>query len=213
MPPPSKIIELRELLAAKYPTAPQKTTGCLPTEVAQIDAVLHGGLPMGGLTEIVCTTGGGLVLNALMRATQQRRGLMALIDGADTFDPAGASAAALTRLLWVRSQTAAQAVQAADLLLRDGNLSLVVLDLRSIPPQETRKIPSTSWYRLQRVVEPTTTVAVVLTSQPMVSGARPRLVLAAHFSLRAFECCQHDLLGRLQVDLVRGQEEPARRWA
>ena len=37
-------------------------------------------------------------------------------------------------------------------------------------------------------------------------------MLAAQFSLRAFECRQTDLLGRLQVDLVRGQEERAG-WA
>ena len=213
MPPPSKIIELRELLAAKYPTAPPRTMGCLPTEIASVDAALQGGLPFGGMTEVVGQTGSGLLLTALIRATQRRRGLLALIDGGNAFDLAGIPTAALSRLLWVRSPTAAKAVQAADLILRDGNLSLVVLDLRSVPAEETRKIPATSWYRLQRIVEPNSTAFVILTGQPLVSGARPRLRLTAHFGLNAFDCNQQDLLGRLHVELVRGQEDRVQRIA
>ena len=213
MLPSSKIIELRELLAAKYPAAPQKTSGVLPTEVALVDVALQGGLPLGGMTEIVCQAGGGLLLTGLIRATQRRRGLLALIDGGDAFDPAGVPKAALSRLLWVRSRTAAQAIQAADLLLRDGNLNLVVLDLRSVSPEETRKIPSTSWYRLQRVVEPTATAFVVLTGQPLVSRARPRLRLEARFNLDAFQHQQRDLLGHLHVTFLRGQEDRSRRFA
>ena len=215
MPSPSssKIIELKELLAAKYPAPPQKTTGCLPTEVAPVDVALQGGFSLGGMTEVVCAAGGGLLLTALVRITLRRQGLLALIDGGNAFDLAGLLKAALSRLLWVRSQTAAKAVQAADLILRDGNLNLVVLDLQSVPVEETRKIPSTSWYRLQRVVEPTSTAFVVLTRQPLVSGARPRLVLTARFGLNAFDCRQQDLLGRLPVELVRGHEERVHRIA
>ena len=215
MPSPSssKIIELRELLAAKYPATPQKTTGYLPTGVAPVDVALEGGLPLGGMAEVVCTAGGGLLLTTLVRATLRRPGLLALIDGGNAFDLAGIPKAALSRLLWVRSQTAARAVQAADLILRDGNLNLVVLDLRSIPDEETRRIPSTSWYRLQRVVEPTTAAFVILTRQPLVSGTRPRLLLTARFGLNAFDCRQQDLLGRLHVELVRGQEERVQRIA
>ena len=165
------------------------------------------------MTEMVCPSGAGLLLAALIRATQQRRGLLALIDGGDVFDPAGVPRAALPRLLWVRSQTAAQAIQAADLVLRDGNLNLVVLDLRSSLLAATHKIPSTSWYRLQRVVEPTATAFVVLTPQPLVSGARPRLVLEARFGLDAFNSHQQELTTRLQVRLLRGNEEHARQFA
>ena len=213
MPPSSKIIELRELLAAKHPGTPLKSGGFLPTGLIRVDAALQGGLPLGGMTEIVCMAGGGLLLAALIRDTHERSGLLALIDAGDAFDPCGVPRAALQRLLWVRSQTTVRAIQAADLLLRDGNLNLVVLDLRSSLPAETRKVPSTSWYRLQRVVEPAATAFVVLTSQPLVSGARPRLVLEGRFGLEAFNSHQHDLTTRLQVKLVRGHEEAARQFA
>lgn len=209
----SKIIELRELLTAKYPPTCPKTGGCAPTGISRIDAVLHGGLPIGGMTEIVCPVGGGLFLTALARSTLGRCGLLALIDGSDAFDPTGVPKAALRRLLWVRCHTVAQAVQAADLVLRDGNLGLVVLDLRSCRPEEVRKISSTSWYRLQRVVEPTSTAFVVLTAQPLVSAARPRLRLEARLGLGSFDRRQDDLLDQLHVELVRGQEERARQFA
>lgn len=210
---PAKIIQLRELLAAKFPATQPKTSSCLPCEARSVDTALGGGLPLGGMTEVVCAAGGGLLLNALVRATLRRRGLLALIDAADVFDPAGVPANALKRLLWVRSQSVAQAVQAADLLLRDANLSLVILDLCAAPTEETRKVPATSWYRLQRVVEPTATAFVVLTRQPMVVAARPRLLLEARFSLDAFDRRQSDLLTSLRADLLRGQEESQRRYA
>ena len=89
------------LLAAKYPVAPQKTTGYLPTEVAPVDLALQGGWPVGGMTEVVCAAGGGLLLTALVRATLRRQGLLALIDGGNAFDLAGVPEAALSRLLWV----------------------------------------------------------------------------------------------------------------
>ncbi len=185
----------------------------MPTGLKQVDELLHGGLPLGGMTEIVSPVGGGLFLTGLLRSTCQRGGLLALIDGADAFDPAGVPAAALARVVWVRTRQPAQAVQAADLLLRDGNLNLVVLDLRAAPVQETRKIPASSWYRLQRVVEPAATAFVVLTRQSLVSGARPRLVLAGRFTLQALDRRQADLGAQLEVALIRGHEEPVRQFA
>ena len=131
MPASSKIIELRKLLAAKHPDSLPKTTGFLPTRLARVDDALRGGLPLGAMTEIVCPRGGGLLLSALLISTLENRRLMTLVDASNSFDSAGVPAAALARLLLVRQCSAAQAVQATDLLLRDGNLSLVVVDLRS----------------------------------------------------------------------------------
>ncbi len=175
--------------------------------------MLAGGLAVGGMTEVVCPVGGGLLLATLARSTLGRGGLLALIDGSDAFDPAGIPRAALRRFLWVRCRTVSQAVQAGDLVLRDGNLGLVILDLRSCRPEEVRKIPSTSWYRLQRVVEPTLTAFVVLTAQPLVSAARPRLRLEGHLELGSFDCRQTDLLDQLHIELMRGQEACIRQFA
>ena len=54
------------------------------------------------------------------------------------------------------ARNALDAVKAVDLLLRDGNFPLVVLDLVLNDSAELRKIPQTNWYRLQRLVEAAT---------------------------------------------------------
>src|SRR5206468_4710380 len=101
---------------------------------------------------------------------------ISLIDGRDSFDPQPLGNSCLRHLLWVRCHKAFEAVKAADLLLRDGNFPLVIVDLVLNPPEELRKIPQTSWYRLQRLVEPTSAVCLVLTRHSMVSSAQLKIV-------------------------------------
>ena len=83
----------------------------------------------------------------------------------------------MQHLLWVRCEKASEAVKAADFLLRDGNFPLVILDLVLNPAEELRRIPATSWYRLQRLVEPTPTAFVVISRHNMVASARTKIVL------------------------------------
>jgi hypothetical protein len=195
----SNIAELRELLAAKYPQLPLRRAGSFATGIVRLDALLGEGLPLGGITEVVSHGGGGLLLTTLLTASTRRGTFLALIEAADTFDAAAWPPAMLARLLWVRGGTAERALKAADLLLRDGNLPLVVLDLRASPAAEVRRIPATSWYRLQRVVEPTATAFVVLTPHRLVSSARSRVQLEARFALDAFERQQTELLEEVEV--------------
>jgi hypothetical protein len=195
----SNITELRELLAAKYPQLPLRRAGSFVTGIPRLDALLGEGLPLGAITEVVSEGGGGLLLATLLTASASRCTFLALIEAGDSFDAAAWPQDKLARLLWVRGGTAERALKAADLLLRDGNLPLVVLDLRASPLAEARRIPATSWYRLQRVVEPTATAFVVLTPQRLVSSARARLQLEARFSLDAFERRQTELLAELEV--------------
>src|SRR5205823_130630 len=121
------------------------------TGLSNLDELLGGGLPLGGITEVTSSRGGGLLLISLLASARKSNSFVALTDGRDSFDPSESSEQMLARLLWVRCQTTAEAVKAADLILRDGNLPLVILDLRSNPVEELRKIPATTWYRLQRV--------------------------------------------------------------
>ena len=77
----------------------------------------------------------------------------ALIDGADAFEPASLNAADLLRLLWIRCSKASEAIRAADLLLRDGNLPIVLIDLRLLPQRELFALPSSVWHRLRMLAE------------------------------------------------------------
>src|SRR6185369_11459066 len=108
----------------------------------------------------------------------------------------------LSRLLWVRCRSAGEALKAADLLLRDSNLPLVLLDLAANPLAQLRKISATTWYRFQRILEPTSTVCLVLTPRAMVSPARTRVVLHSRFSLDVLESEPAELLRELKVEVT-----------
>jgi hypothetical protein len=126
---------------------------------------------------------------------------VALIDGRDSFDPEPLGNACLRHLLWVRCNKAFEAIKAADLLLRDGNFTLLIVDLVLNPPEELRKIPQTSWYRLQRLVEPTSAVCLVLTRQSMVGSAQLKIVLENLWTLETFE--KDNAISRLQFRIQR----------
>jgi hypothetical protein len=109
----------------------------------------------------------------------------------------------LRHLLWARCTKPIEAIKAADLLLRDGNFPLVILDLVLNAAEELRKIPSTSWYRLQRLVEPTSTALLIVSRRSMVGSAQIKLVLENAWALPTFE--QVHALSRLQIRVQRSQ--------
>jgi len=90
---------------------------------------------------------------------------VALVDALDAFDPQSHEAPLLQHLVWVRCRTLDEAMQAADILVRDANLSLVMLDLRGVEPRALRGVPATTWYRLQRALERTDMAMVVFTAE------------------------------------------------
>jgi len=126
---------------------------------------------------------------------------LALVDGRDSFDPQASGNEVLRHLLWVRCRQAAQAVQAADFLLRDGNFPLVVLDLALNPPEEVGKIPQTHWYRLQRLVEAAPTAFLILTRQSIISSAQ--LKMSLRNSWRLADLDETDLSRRLKIEVNR----------
>jgi len=89
------------------------------------------------------------------------------------------------------------------LLLRDGNLPLVILDLKFNPETQLRKIPATTWYRFQRLVETTSAVCLVLTPRPIVAPAKTRITLRARFSLADLERDSAPLLRELKMEVEK----------
>jgi len=191
--PRGSIVDLRNLLAERFPHAPASTETRLITGLSFLDQTIGGGLPKSAITELISppvSAGSASLIHALLHAAHRDRYFLALIDGCDSFDlsaSGGLGNSCLRHLLWVRCTTALEAVKAADLLLRDGNFPLVIVDLVLNPPGELRKIPQTSWYRLQRLVEPTSTACLVLTRQSMVSSAQLKIVLENLWTLETFE--------------------------
>ena len=179
LPVPTRLAALRHLLAERFPSVPRATGRVLPTGIPAIDDTT-GGLPLGAITEIVCAApscGGQLLFGQLLATTRATRTRVALIDGTDSFDPASFPADLLAHLLWARCTTTTAALHAADLLARDANLGLVVLDLRHAPDADLRRTPSTHWYRLQRAVESTDLALAVETPRACVPSAQVRFAL------------------------------------
>ena len=193
---PEILADLRRRLAESYPTAPRVAARALRTGLAAIDDAT-GGLPLGAVTEIVCTApscGSHLLLEQLLAATRATRTRVALVDASDSFDPSSFPADLLAHLVWVRctppipsakTSATAEALAATDLLTRDANLGLVVLDLRDFAERELRRTPASFWYRLQRAVEPADLALVVITPRATVPSAQLRFLLNTSHSATA----------------------------
>jgi hypothetical protein len=201
-----QIAALRQQLAARFPTAQRALGRTLATGIATIDESTGGGLPLSAVTEITCRTascGGQLLFQQLLAVTRQERRRIALVDSADNFDPASCPSDLLTHLLWVRGTGTALALQATDLLARDANLGLVVLDLRRAPESDLRRIPAPQWYRLQRAIEPTDSALVVFTPRASVASAQLRLELSSSFGPEVFQHERPALIARLSPVVQR----------
>jgi len=186
----NKLIDLRKLLAERFPHLTSPTTSTLPTNSDFLDRVSGGGLPKSAITELITpkqSAGSASFIHALLQSAQRDRHFVALIDGSDSFDPGSSDNAAFQHLLWVRCHKAFDAIKAADLLLRDGNFPLVIVDLVLNTPDELRKIQQTSWYRLQRLVEAVPTACLIINRQGMVASAQLKIVLENSWTLEALE--------------------------
>jgi hypothetical protein len=208
---PANVIQLRQMLSEKFPAAhlPLESsrpaeTRCRPTGLPQIDDPLRGGLPKGALAELSgtkkCSGSATLVREILSHAARQNE-IVTLIDAGDSLDVARIGERILSRLLWVRCRAADEALKAADLVLRDNNLPLVLIDLKLAPEKQLRKIPATVWYRFQRLVEETSAVCMILTPWPMVSPAQTRIALHSTFSLETLEKNADELLDELKLEV------------
>ncbi len=218
----TKIIELRQFLAERLPrarleVAPERIVpATLPTGIESIDQGLGGGLPQGAFTELVAPgegSGSAQFIHALLRHTASGGRFLTLVDGADSLDIDALEPEALAHLLWVRCRNTAEALQTTDLLLRDRNIALVVLDLKLNAAHELRRIPGTLWYRLSRLMEQHGGTVLVITPQPLVAGAAARIVSRTRLDHRDLERSPETLNLRFETEQRRVREAGARQTA
>ncbi len=97
-------------LAERIPSAltplPRVPYPVVPTGIREIDALLHGGFPVGAISEIVgpeCSGRTSLALAFVAGMTQEGK-VCAWVDVSDTLHPESAAAIGvdLSRLLWIR---------------------------------------------------------------------------------------------------------------
>ncbi|HEY2615543.1 MAG TPA: hypothetical protein VGI42_07515 [Chthoniobacterales bacterium] len=202
----SNIVDLRKLLAERFPQPLAPLSHCFATGVPAIDQLSGGGLPKSAITELSSanvSAGSALLIYFLLHNAHHTGHFLALVDGQDSFDPQPLGDARLRNLLWVRCTKAIDAIKAADLLLRDGNFPLVVLDLVLNAGGELQKIPQTTWYRLQRLAEGGPSAFLVLTRRSMISSAQLKLSLENSWTLADLE--QEDLSSRFKIVVQRIQ--------
>jgi hypothetical protein len=208
------LADLRSLLAERFqhtlPTAqpavppPAFSTG-LPAWDTQ-----SGGVRTGEVTEICGGMGAThLVLDGLLERFSCAGWLGAWVDAGDSLEVADWAPRQMERLVWVRCSRALHALKAADLLLRDGNLNWVVLDLQGVAPAALRGICGTHWHRFHRLLAQQGNTLLVLSRSPLVEGVRVRVLADERWSLDALERPRTELreTNALRV-FVRGRMAP-----
>jgi hypothetical protein len=223
----TSVVQLRQLLREKFPGLTTRADE-LPVHrqdgwasgITQLDARLGGGFPKSAISEVIAPCAGcgsALLLLQLIRRAASQNKFTALMDGRDSFDAASVEQSTLSRLLWIRCHNADEAVKTTDLVLRDGNLPVVLLDLALNPIAELRKIPAPTWYRFQRIVEQSTATFIVFTPMAMISPAEVRVTLRSRFGLGAIEADQLKLMLEMDFAVMEttsvSEEEPLRKSA
>ena len=179
----------RTLTTALPPIDRRDESALAPAGVTALDAQLGGGFPRGQLSELVGPRSSGRtsVVRQMMAAATTRGELVALVDALDMFDVGTAASAgvALPQVLWVRGHVVMnpgmcrdlnqraleQAIRALTLVLQAGNFGLVVFDAAEAPADAVRRLPFTTWMRLQRIIEGSQTACVLVGGEPMARSS------------------------------------------
>jgi hypothetical protein len=179
----------RTLTSSLPPPDPHDAYACGASGVQALDRQLGGGFPRGQVSELVGPRSSGRtsVLMATLAAATARGELVALVDALDTFDVESAAAAGITlsRLLWIRGHVVANpgmcrdtnqramehAVRALALVLQAGNFGVAALDVGDAPADAVRRLPFTTWLRLQRMVEGGPTICLLAGHEPMARSS------------------------------------------
>ena len=186
----------RTLTTALPPLERVDPAAMVPTDIERLDGQLQGGIPRGQLSELAgpLTSGRTAVLLQIAAAVTRRGELAAIIDTFDRLDVASAVAAGidLERLLWIRlpanappashverrigsgdalDRAIGRALKALNLVLQAGGFTLVALNFADVPPAALKRIPFTTWLRVQRTIEGSDTACVLVVPEPAARSA------------------------------------------
>jgi hypothetical protein len=188
-------LEIEHALERSFPAAltPAQRTirETASTGIAEVDALLDGGLPVGAISEVSGPASSGrttLVLSFLAQRTASGQ-VCAWVDADDVLDPesAAANGVNLKQLLWVRCRKADglvhgkraakpwtqldQALRATDLLLQAGGFAAIVLDLGDTSAEHARRIPLATWFRFRQAADRARTSLIVVAQACTAQGS------------------------------------------
>ena len=158
--------------------------------MAALDACLRGGLPRGQLSEMAGPRSSGrtTLLLQLLAAATRRGEIAALVDTFDRWTSASASPPARSRPAAVDRagqrpviegsgprgrcrRTLDRALKALNLVLQAGGFAVVAIDLADVPLVALKRMPFTTWLRVQRTIEGSDTACVLLAPEPLARSA------------------------------------------
>jgi hypothetical protein len=202
--------QIEASLAGRIPYAltpvPRIVRPVLQTGVPAVDTLLKGGLPLGAITEVVGAESSGrtsFALSFVARCTQASR-VCAWIDVSDALHPESAAAAGvdLERLLWIRCGVVTnsrpslrngkllapikpwsridQALRVTDLLLQAGGFGAIILDMGSVAPEFTSRVPLATWFRYRAAAERSQAIILLLTQHPCAKSSAELLLRMQH---------------------------------
>ena len=138
--------------------------------------------PRGSISEIVGSPSSGRtsLIQAILKNFLAQGEICALIDWADSFDPASAACNGifLEQVLWIRGgrKPPGVAVKIADHLLHISGFGMVVLDFCDLEPDRLRNIPLSWWYRLRKTIEHTPTMLIIVAQKSLAGPCATRVI-------------------------------------
>ena len=184
-----QIDKIRRQLREKFPAAHRDP---IPEESSSQATSLE--FSAGHLSEIISpheSAGASLIICELL---DQKRDLpIALVDSRDTFDPASYGNDNCRHLIWLRCSKTEQALKCTDLLLSDGNLPLILLDLHLVSERELRQIPTAFWHRLKIQARDSGAALVSITPRALLPTPHRRFTLGGRFTLDHLELTKPSL--------------------
>jgi hypothetical protein len=190
-----------------------------PTGLPEVDRLLGGGFPRGGVSEIAGPPSSGrtsLAFALLARATA-RGEVVAWVDAGDALDPPSAAAAGvdLARLLWVRPPDVAAALRGTSHLLAARGFAALVLDLAGF--ERAVSLGPQLWPRVRRETAATDTALVVLSDRRVMHGFSDLALAlerpAPHFEGAFFRSLESEIsLVRQRRPLAGGATFSRLRW-
>jgi len=200
-------LQIETALAKRVPAALtlkiKQAPELFSTGIAEVDAILGGGIPRGSITEVAGAASTGKTSFALssIASITQSGAASAWVDVTDALSPESAAAAhiVMKRLLWLRMSSdrkrptvdkpwsrLEQALTATDLLLQAGGFAAIVLDMSDVRPQDVTRIPLQHWYRFRLAAEQARTALVLLTQIPCASSCAGLALRSEPVSVQPF---------------------------
>lgn len=150
--------------------------------------------------------GGGLMVGALLASTRAAGKRIALIDATDGFDPCSYRPDHLRHLVWVRARSLSEAMACTDVLVRDGNYAVTVLDLRGVPVRTMRQQPSSAWHRIRLAGEQNPGAILVLSATGCIPAVPWRFILHEGTPLNNLGRTHAERMARLTLESVRSRD-------